>query len=105
MKNLLRLTEFWYEFVGQDHHKDRDCHFYINQVWSYGRPPVYRVEHYGYISELTKELESKTFDKFEEAYEALYDWLNSEIQDVFKFYEDRDPEKDNVLEKYKDLKQ
>jgi hypothetical protein len=105
MKNLLRLTEFWYEFVGQDHHKDRDCHFYINQVWSYGRPPVYRVEHYGYISELTKELESKTFDKFDEAYEALYDWLNSEIQDVFKFYEDRDPEKDNVLEKYKDLKQ
>ncbi len=116
MKNLLRLTEFWYDYVGQDHHKDRDCHFFINQFWSYGRPPVYRIEHYGYISELPEVSADRTFETFEEAYDHLYEWLNSEIQDVFKHYESIDEEKEKeydyniagvkqVLEKYKDLKQ
>lgn len=43
------LTERWYRVIGGDHHKDRDCHWYINSVWSYGQPVKYRVEHYGYI--------------------------------------------------------
>lgn len=43
------LTNLWYRIVSLDHHKDRDCHWYINKVWSYGQKPYYRVEHYGYI--------------------------------------------------------
>lgn len=48
-KEINSLTERWYLLIGQDHHKDRDCHWYINSVWSYGQPVKYRVEHYGYI--------------------------------------------------------
>lgn len=43
------LSEQWYELVGQDHHKDRDCHWYITTTWSYGLPPKYKIEHHGYI--------------------------------------------------------
>jgi len=49
-KNKIReLTEAWYSIVSTDHHKDRDCHWYINTAYSYGEPPIYRIEHYGYI--------------------------------------------------------
>lgn len=46
---ITKLTKLWYQLVSLDHHKDRDCHWYINTVYSYGEPPVYRLEHYGYI--------------------------------------------------------
>jgi hypothetical protein len=49
IKTITQLADEWYKLIGKDHHKDRDCHFYINTVWSYGQGPVYRVEHYGYI--------------------------------------------------------
>lgn len=45
----LELTGMWYEMVTIDHHKDRDCYWYIEQVWSYGRPPTWRVRHDGYV--------------------------------------------------------
>jgi len=48
-KEILELSEKWYDYVGQDHHKDRDCHFYIQQNWSYGQIPKWTVEHYGYV--------------------------------------------------------
>ena len=38
-EEITKLTELWYEIVGNDHHKDRDCHWYINKVWSYGEKP------------------------------------------------------------------
>lgn len=48
-QEITTLTERWYRLIGGDHYKDRDCHWYINSVWSYGQPVKYRVEHYGYI--------------------------------------------------------
>jgi len=48
-KEITSLSERWYKVIGGDHHKDRDCHWYINTVWSYGQPMIYRVEHHGYI--------------------------------------------------------
>lgn len=60
-KKLIELTKFWYEYVAQDHHKDRDCHFYINKVWSYGQEPYYRIENYGYIAEIQDDKEYKTY--------------------------------------------
>lgn len=50
-EEITQLTEQWYRYVGLDHHKDRDCHFYIEKVWSYGEPPKYRALHGGYIAE------------------------------------------------------
>lgn len=32
-----------------DYHKDRDCHWYIQQIWSYGNEPYWEAQHYGYV--------------------------------------------------------
>lgn len=48
---IVRLTQAWYEYVGFDHHKDRDCHWTIEANWSYGEPVTYRVVHHGYIAD------------------------------------------------------
>ena len=79
-QRLLKLTEFWYDYVGCDHHKDRDCHFYINQVWSYGQEPYYRIEHYGYMSELD---DDTRYETYEEALDAFIVWLETEIKEVY----------------------
>ena len=46
-----RLTAFWYDYVGGDHHKDNDCHWYVEKDWAYGKVPQWRAYHYGYIFE------------------------------------------------------
>ena len=76
-KEILRLTKFWYEYVSQDHHKDRDCHWHINEIWSYGREPTYSVEHYGYIAD---DLDSITCNTHEEAEQELIKMLKGVIQ-------------------------
>jgi hypothetical protein len=63
LDQITELSKEWYILIGGDHHKDRDCHFYINTVWSYGQKQKYRVEHYGYIIE---EIEEE-FDTYREA--------------------------------------
>lgn len=79
-KRLLKLTQFWYDYVGCDHHKDRDCHFYIKKVWSYGKQPVYCIEHYGYMTELEN---NELYETYEEALKALVDWLEDKIKEVY----------------------
>jgi hypothetical protein len=48
---ITELTKEWMSLIGGDHHKDRDCHFYVTKKWSYGGDPVYEVEHQGYVAE------------------------------------------------------
>lgn len=79
-QRLLQLTRFWYDYVSCDHHKDRDCHFYINKVWSYGHEPYYRIEHYGYMSELD---DKENYDTYAEALYQLVKWLEDEVKDVY----------------------
>lgn len=77
---ITRLTEIWQHLL-IDHHKDRDCHFFIEQSnvlqsWSYGEPKLsnkigFTVLHYGYIGE---EIEER-FDTIQEAQEFLYETL------------------------------
>lgn len=43
------LTQKWYAYVNLDHHKDRDCHWYIEKRWAYGDEPYYQAFHHGYI--------------------------------------------------------
>jgi hypothetical protein len=50
-EEITKLTEKWYNLIAPDHHKNRDCHWYINTKWSYGQDPVYVVEHFGYVYE------------------------------------------------------
>jgi hypothetical protein len=79
LNQITELTKKWYIEVGKDHHKDRDCHFYINTVWSYGQKQKYRVEHYGYIF---RDIE-KEFDTYNEA--ALF--LLNKIKEMIKVVE------------------
>ena len=39
-KEITELTTLWYNIISLGHHKDSDCHWYINKVWSYGGEPV-----------------------------------------------------------------
>jgi hypothetical protein len=63
LNEITELTNQWYSLIGGDHHKDRDCHFYINTIWSYGKKQKYRVEHYGYIFQDIEE----EFDTYKDA--------------------------------------
>ena len=67
-KEITQLTRLWYDIVRLDHYKDRDCHWTISKEWSYGNVPIYRVEHYGYVS---KEICSEEFSLYEEAEKFL----------------------------------
>jgi len=79
LNRITVLTNEWYSLIGKDHHKDRDCHFYINTVWSYGQKQKYRVEHYGYIF---RDIEEE-FDTYNEA--AMF--LLNKIKEMIKVVE------------------
>lgn len=76
LNQITKLSKEWYILIGGDHHKDRDCHFYINTVWSYGQKQKYRVEHFGYLYRDVEE----TFDAYQEAAEYLLNTLKSMIE-------------------------
>ena len=68
IKDALAL---WYEIVGQDHHKDRDCHFYIEREYSTYRPGGWCAYHNGYILKDYRE----EFPSFEQALQGLLTFL------------------------------
>lgn len=78
---ITHLTSLWYDIVGNDHHKDRDCHWYINKTWSYGDAPIYNVEHYGYIY---KDI-SKSFVKYQDAENYLIKELLKAISEEYNW--------------------
>jgi hypothetical protein len=81
-EQIVKLTEKWMMYIKDDHHKDRDCHWYINKVYSYGEPAKYRVEHYGYIG---SEYVSKDVDTEEDAMLLLISRLTIEINKQIKW--------------------
>lgn len=83
LDQITELSKEWYILIGGDHHKDRDCHFYINTVWSYGQKQKYRVEHFGYIFDDIEE----EFDTYREAAEFLMNKI-SEMIKIEKFQEE-----------------
>ena len=46
---IAELSSLWMKVISWDHHKDRDCHWYVTEKYSYGGPPQYLVQHHGYI--------------------------------------------------------
>ena len=50
-EEIIILSNKWYKYVSLDHHKDRDCHWYIEKVYSYGEEPYFIVYHEGYVAE------------------------------------------------------
>ena len=81
MKNIIKevteLTDEWYKLIGSDHHKDRDCHWYIETKWSYGSSPVYVIQHYGYILDEIVE----TWSEYELALKRLKEILIEKIEE------------------------
>lgn len=81
IEEVTKLTADWYKLIGPDHHKDRDCHWYIETKWSYGESPKYIAQHYGYILDRIEE-EFETYDK---AVEFLKETLIKEIEEYRKY--------------------
>lgn len=84
-EELTELSAQWMSLIGGDHHKDRDCHFYITRTWSYGQEPKWVAEHYGYMYEFPK-LESTSYDRCVEHLimhlkEAIEEW-NGQKEDA-----------------------
>lgn len=87
IEEITELTDEWYVLIGKDHHKDRDCHWYIETKWSYGFPPKYLVCHHGYIVD---EIEEEC-DTYELALTRLKDILTEEIKQ-YRLYQTNDDE-------------
>jgi hypothetical protein len=78
---ITALTAKWYRYVNLDAHKDRDCHFYIEKIWSYGNRPKYRAYHDGYVAEHWQGPLRQTSQK---AHEDLRDFLKGEIESAIE---------------------
>jgi len=80
IEEITKLTNEWYILIGKDHHKTKDCHWYIETKWSYGYPPKYSVQHWGYIlDDVVIEC-----DSYEEASIVLRDTLKEKIEEERK---------------------
>lgn len=88
IEEIRELTEEWYTLIGPDHHKDRDCHWYIETKWSYGQPPIYIIQHYGYIIDEF----SETWNTYELALGRLKEILTTEIKEYIKDKDENDEE-------------
>ena len=77
IKEITTLTDEWYRLIGGGHHKDRDCHWYIETKWSYGYKPEYTIRHYGYILDEIEEL----WDTYELALNRLKEILEEKIKE------------------------
>lgn len=88
LEDIKKLTEEWYRIIGKDHHKDRDCHWYIETKWSYGQYPRYIVRHYGYI---VREIEEEC-NSYSEALIKLKEILTKETKEYMIIDYDDDEE-------------
>lgn len=77
-EEIQKLGEIWYWYVNADHHKDRDCHFYIEKKWSYGDSAMYMAHHAGYIADYFYSPERETY------VEAAWDLISFMRQNVFE---------------------
>jgi hypothetical protein len=87
IEEITNLTDEWYHLIGKDHHKDRDCHWYIETKWSYGFPPKYLVCHYGYIIDTIEE----ECDSYDLALAKLKEVLTKEVKE-YKIYQSQNEE-------------
>jgi hypothetical protein len=82
LEKIAELNEFWYGLLC-DHYKDRDCHFYITQSFSYGKPGQWSVAHHGYINH---SYEETVWNSYEEAQLELIKLLKDSILEEVSWY-------------------
>jgi hypothetical protein len=83
LEKINKLNEIWYNACCVDYFKDRDCHFYITQTFSYGGNGKWTVQHYGYINH---KYEETTWDSYEECQIELIKLLQDSIIRELEFY-------------------
>ena len=84
VEEITKLTDDWRSLTAKDHCKDRDFHWYIETKWSYGQPPKYSVQHWGYIlGDIVEE-----FASYDEALLKLKEILMEKIAEEKKFEEE-----------------
>lgn len=91
-EKIIKLNTIWYHLIGPEHHKDRDCHFYITQKFSYGDTMKYIVEHNGYIKH---DYEDSEWNTREEAEVELITLISNIIKDEMMWSINSNPDKDN----------
>lgn len=84
VEEITRLTAEWRLLVAKDYCKDRDFHWYVETKWSYGDPPKYTVQHWGYI--LGEDVEE--CDSYDQALLKLKEILTEKIAEEKKHQEE-----------------
>lgn len=77
-EKIVKLTSLWYEYVNLDHHKTKDCYWYIEKFYAFGEPAKYRAYHNGYI------LNSWTSPDCETEEDAMM-WLCNKLENEVGF--------------------
>ena len=84
IEEITKLSDEWYLLIGPRHHKDKCCHWYVEIKWSYGQPPKYSAQHWGYIlGDIVEE-----FASYDEALVGLKNILIEKIEEEKKFQEE-----------------
>lgn len=102
---IQELVSAWYEYVSFDHHKDRDCHWYIETITDYcydGEIKTdYVVKHYGYIADSHQH---DNYQTLEDAQKCLIRTIIGEMSNRVHIESDEDPtQKEYAKTKLKEL--
>jgi len=76
-EKIVQLTDKWYRFIVKDHHKDKDCHWYIEVDFAYGQEPTFKAFHFGYLA---GDLELPSRTTYAEAEEDLLELIEAAIE-------------------------
>ena len=74
--NIIKLTKVWHRIINLRWSTTGDSRFYINQAWSYGEEPFYRVEYHGLEKPYIQSAKS-----YEEAETILYNLVNKLVSE------------------------
>lgn len=106
-KEVQELQAKWYEYVSLDHHKDRDCHFYVNLDFAYDGTDIdHEVTHHGYIYHNELRLEGKGADFYPTLKKAILTVIKDQevwVNDVLESPGDWDEWQIEQAKKYKEL--
>ena len=83
-EEITNLSKKWIEYINLDGHKDRDCHWYVEQRFSYGEKPYFQAYHHGYVGD---DFQGTKCTTLEEAQEERRDRLLFAIHDAKKWLE------------------
>lgn len=82
-EEFILATQRWYEYVGKDHHKDIDCHWFVDRekIFSYGQPSTdhhYRLWHDGYILDDIDFVGETEDEVFKQGIEFIDNWIKND---------------------------